>query len=347
MKAAVFYEHGETSEVIQIVDDLPIPEPGRGEVRLKMKAAALNRLDLFVRRGWKGLELEFPHIIGSDGAGMVDALGEGVTSLAVGDAVAVDPSLFPEEPNVIGDFQNQVRPVQIFGEHRSGFAAEYVVVPARNCVKVPDGFDLKEAAAAGLVYVTAWHSLIRRGQFQPGEDILIVGAGGGVNSASIQIAKLAGARTIYVVGSDAEKCQQAMELGADVVINRQEDENWSKTLFKLTNRQGVDVVIDNVGQATLPLSIRSLRPGGRVLVVGGTTGYDANINLAQLFYYHISIIGSTMGEHRDYVDVMNLIFAGKLKAVVGKVFPLTEARQAQDTLENFDVYGKVVIDLDT
>jgi NADPH:quinone reductase-like Zn-dependent oxidoreductase len=345
MKAAVFYEHGETPDVIQIADDLPIPAPGYGEVRLKMQAAALNRLDLFVRRGWKGLELKFPHVIGSDGAGIVDALGAGVTSLAEGDAVAVDPSIFPDEPNLIGDFQNQLRPVQIFGEHCSGFAAEYVVVPARNCVKVPAGFDLKEAAAAGLVYVTAWHSLIRRGKFEPGEDILIVGAGGGVNTASIQIARLAGARTIYVVGSDAEKCRQAMELGADVTINRQEDENWSKALFKLTNKRGVDVVVDNVGQATLPLSMRSVRPGGRILVVGGTSGYDATINLAQLFYYHVSILGSTMGEHKDYADVMNLIFDGKLKAVVGKVFPLAEAQQAQVALENFDVYGKIVIDL--
>ncbi|MDQ7033679.1 MAG: zinc-binding dehydrogenase [Anaerolineae bacterium] len=345
MKAAVFYEHGETTDVIQIADDLPIPEPKRGEVRLKMKAAALNRLDLFVRRGWKGLNLHFPHVIGSDGAGVVDALGEGVTTLAEGDAVAVDPSLFPDEPNLVGDYQNQVR-TRIIGEHGSGFAAEYVVVPARNCVKVPDGFDLKEAAAAGLVYVTAWHSLIRRGNFQAGEDILIVGAGGGVNSASIQIARLAGAGKIYVVGSDAEKCQQAMEVGADVTINRQEEENWSKALYKLTNKRGVDVVVDNVGQATIPLSMRSLRLGGRILVVGGTTGYNASINIAQLFALHISIIGSTMGEHKDYVDVMNLIFEGKLKAVVGKVFPLSEAKQAQDALENFDVYGKVLIDLE-
>lgn len=346
MRAAVLREHGESTDVIEIVDDLPVPEPGRGEVRLKMSAAALNRLDLFVRRGWKGLELDFPHVIGSDGAGVVDKVGDAVASLAVGDRVAVDPSIFPEDVNVIGDYQNQVRPIEIVGEHRGGFAAEYTVVPARNCVKVPDGFDLKDAAAAGLVYVTAWHSLITRGNLQVGEDVLIVGAGGGVNSASIQIAKLAGARTIYVIGSDAEKCQLAHELGADVTINRQETDNWSKDLFKLTNKRGVDVVVDNVGQATLPMSMRAVRPGGRILVVGGTTGYDANINLAQLFYYHISIIGSTMGEHKDYVDVMNLIFAGKLDAVVGKVFPLAEARAAQDTLENFDVYGKVVIDLE-
>jgi NADPH:quinone reductase-like Zn-dependent oxidoreductase len=346
MKAAVLKGHSETTEVVQFVDDLPIPEPGRGEVRLKMKAAALNRLDLFVRRGWKGLNLAFPHVIGSDGAGVVDKLGDGVTSLAEGDRVAVDPSIFPEDANLIGDFQNQLRPVEIYGEHRSGFAAEYKVVPARNCLKVPDGFDLKEAAAAGLVYVTAWHSLITRGGFKAGESILIVGAGGGVNSASIQIARLAGAGKIYVVGSNAEKCRLAEELGADITINRQENENWAKAIFQLTNKRGVDVVVDNVGQATMPMSMRAVRPGGRILVVGGTTGYDATINLAQLFYYHIAIIGSTMGEHKDYVDVMNLVFAGKLKAIVGKTFPLHEAAKAQDSLEAFEAYGKIVLELE-
>lgn len=345
MKAAVLTQHGESTDVIKVIDNLPIPEPSRGEVRLKMSAAALNRLDLFVRRGWKGLQLDFPHVIASDGAGVVDKLGEDVTNLSEGDRVSVDPSIFPEEHNLIGDYQNQMRPIKIIGEHVSGFAAEYIIVPARNCVIMPDGFDMKEAAAAGLVYVTAWHSLITRGGFKAGEDILIVGAGGGVNSASIQIARLAGAKTIYVIGSDAEKCQLAHDLGADVTINRQETDNWSKTLYKMTNKRGVDVVVDNVGKATLPLSINSVRPGGRILIVGGTTGYDATINLAKLFYNHISLIGSTMGEHKDYVDVMNLVFSGKLKAVVGKAFSLDEAKAAQDCLENFDVFGKVVISL--
>ncbi len=345
MRAAVLKEHGGT-EVVQYVDDLPVPEPGRGEVRVRVKSAALNRLDLFVREGWPGLKLDFPHVTASDGAGEIDALGEDVTGLEVGDAVAIDPSVFSQNPTVVGEYENQVRPLHIIGEHSSGFAAEYVVVPARNCVKLPPGFSYQDAAAAGLVYVTAWHSLITRGGLQAGEDVLIVGAGGGVNSASIQIARLAGAGTIYVVGSNAEKCRTAEELGADVTINREETDNWSKDLYKLTHKRGVDVVVDNVGKATLPLSMRAVRPGGRILVVGGTTGYDATINLAQLFYYHIAIIGSTMGTHRDYTTVMNLIFQNRLQAVVGKVFPLAETRQAHETLENFDTFGKVVIDLD-
>ncbi|MGJ3240080.1 MAG: zinc-binding dehydrogenase [Anaerolineae bacterium] len=345
MRGAVLTQHGESTDVIKIVDDLPMPQPQAGEVRLRVMAAALNRLDLFVRRGWKGLDLNFPHVIGSDGAGIVDALGADVADLQVGDRVAVDPGLFPQTAPLDRDYQNQIRPVQILGEHVSGFAAEYICVPAQNCLVMPADFDMQAAAAAGLVYVTAWHSLIKRGQFRAGEDILIVGAGGGVNSASIQIARLAGAGTIYVVGSDAEKCQFAHEIGADVTINRAEIPAWWREVYQLTNKRGVDVVVDNVGQATLPHSMRTVRPGGRILVVGGTSGYQATINLAQLFYSHTAIIGSTMGEHRDYVDVMKLVFAGKLQAVLGATLPLERARDAQQMLEDFAVAGKVVIDL--
>lgn len=343
MRAAVLREHGGL-DVVQTVEDLPIPEPGPGEVRLRMQAAALNRLDLWVRAGWKGLDLKFPHIIGSDGAGIVDALGPGVTSFVPGDAVSIDPTIVPpDSPALYSGLENQSR-IAILGEHLPGLAAEYVVVPQRNLLKMPDGFSFIDAAAAGLVYVTAWHSLMTRGGLRAGETVLIVGAGGGVNSASIQIAKLAGA-TVYVVGSNAEKCARAAELGADILINREEEPDWAKAIYKLTNKRGVDVVVDNVGKATLNDSIRSARIGGRILVVGGTSGYDVTINVAQLFARQVAIIGSTMGPHRDYVEVMNLLFAGRLKAVVGAVFPLEQAREAQQTLENFDTFGKVVLNL--
>lgn len=343
MKGAVLTAHGDL-DVIQYVDNLPVPEPGPGEVRVQIKAAALNRLDLFVRRGWKGLELDFPHPIGSDGAGIVDQVGPGVTGYEIGDPVSINPSLYPDEP-VENAYENQARGFKIMGEHAPGFAREYMVVPARNLHKMPANFDYKEAAAAGLVGVTAWHSLITRGGLQAGETVLIVGAGGGVNSMSTQIAKLAGA-FVYVVGSDEEKCQLARDLGADVVINREEEPEWSKALYKMTNKRGVDVVVDNVGAATLNDSIRSTASGGRVLIVGGTTGYKVEINVAQLFGRHVSLIGSTMGTQRDYNQVMDLLFAGKLKAVIGKEFTLQEARQAQETLENFDIFGKVVLNVD-
>ncbi|MCU0511024.1 MAG: zinc-binding dehydrogenase [Anaerolineae bacterium] len=344
MRAAILTGHG-GPEVVQYVQDLPLPEPGYGQVRLKMAAAALNRLDLFVRAGWKGLNLHFPHVIGSDGAGVVDAVGPGVTGYQPGDRVAVDPSLFPEDDTrLYVDYENQTR-LAIIGEHASGFAAEYVVVPAKNLVRVPASFSLAAAAAAGLVYVTAWHSLMTRGGLRAGETVLIVGAGGGVNSASLQIAKLAGA-TVIVVGSQEAKCEQARALGADVTINRERDPDWARAVQTLTGRRGVDVVVDNVGAATFGSSLRACRIGGRILVVGGTSGYAAELPLNQLFARQVSIIGSTMGTHQDYARVMALVFEGKLNAVIGRVFPLSAARQAQQTLEQFDVFGKVVLDVD-
>lgn len=344
MRAAVIKGHGDINQVA-FVDDLPKPEPKAGEVRVNIKAAALNRLDIWVREGWPGLKLDLPHIMASDGAGIVDAVGEGVTQYAPGDRVCIDPTLVrPDDPALMTGLENQTR-IAILGEHVPGVAAEYTVVPQRNLLKMPDNVEFADAAAAGLVYVTAWHSLMTRGGLRAGETVLVVGAGGGVNTASIQIAKFAGA-TVYVVGSSADKCDGAKALGADYVINREEDPNWSKAVYTMTNKRGVDVVVDNVGKATLMDSIRSARIGGRVLIVGNTSGPVVEVDLRQVFFRHLSIIGSTMGPHRDYVEVMNLIFAGKLGAVVGAKLPLEKAREAQEMLENFDVFGKVVFDID-
>lgn len=343
MKAAVITGHGGL-DVVAVASDLPVPEPGAGEVRLKVGAAALNRLDLWVRAGWPGLHLDLPHIMCADGAGVVDSLGAGVTQFQPGDRVSIDPTIVPpDSPALMTGLENQSR-IAILGEHRPGVAAEYVVLPARNLLKMPDHVTFREAAAAGLVYVTAWHSLMTRGGLRAGETVLVVGAGGGVNTASIQIAKLAGAK-VFVVGSSAEKCEKARELGADVVVNRAETQEWAKALYKLSDKQGFDVVVDNVGQATFNDSIRSTKIGGRLLVVGNTSGPMVEIDLRQVFFRHLSIIGSTMGPHQDYVKVMNLVFAGKLKPVIGAAYPLEEARQAQAALENFDVFGKVVLEL--
>ncbi|RMG89892.1 MAG: alcohol dehydrogenase [Chloroflexi bacterium] len=343
MRAAVITGHGDLDK-IAYVEDLPIPEPGYGEVRVGVKAAALNRLDLWVRQGWKGLELAFPHPIGSDGAGIVDKVGEGVTQFQVGDHVAIDPTIVPpDSPALMTGLENQSR-IAILGEHVPGLAREYAVIPARNLLKMPEHVDFKDAAAAGLVFVTAWHSLITRGGLRAGESVLIVGAGGGVNTASIQIAKLAGAK-VYVIGSTAEKCERAKELGADITINRAETPEWGREIYKLTGKQGVDVVVDNVGAATFNDSIRSARIGGRILVVGNTSGPHVDLDMRYIFAKHLSIIGSTMGPHQDYVRVMSLLFEGKLKAVIGAVFPLQEARKAQEVLENFQTFGKVVLEI--
>jgi NADPH:quinone reductase-like Zn-dependent oxidoreductase len=331
-------------EVVQVVDDLPVPEPGEGEVRIQVKAAALNRLDLWVRLGWPGLKLNMPHITCADGAGIVDKVGAGVTQFKPGDRVCIDPTIVdPDDQALMTGLENQAR-IHLLGETVPGVASEYTVLPQRNLMKIPDHVGFNEAAAAGLVYVTAWHSLITRGALRPGETVLIVGAGGGVNSASIQIAKLAGAK-VTVVGSTAEKCAKAHELGADVTVNRQETPEWSKALYKLTNKRGFDVVVDNVGTDTFMDSIRSTRIGGRLLVVGGTSGPFVEIDLRQIFFRHLSIIGSTMGPHQDFIRVMNLVFDGALKPVIGAVLPLEKVREAQEMLANFEVFGKIVLEI--
>ena len=344
MRAAVLIGHGGV-DVLQVIDTLPIPEPKRGEVRLRMRAAALNRLDLWVREGWKGLELHMPHIVAADGAGEVDALGEGVTQFAVGDRVSINPTLIDAESLLMAGDESAILNAPIMGEHAPGVAAQYVTLPARNLFKMPDGFAFEDAAAAGLVYVTAWNSMITRGGLKPGESVLIVGAGGGVNSASIQIAKLAGC-TVYVIGSSAEKCDHAKSLGADITINRADDPAWSKTLYKLTNKQGVDVVIDNVGQATLPDSLRAAKRGGRILIVGNTSGYNAQIDTRFIFGKHLTLIGSSMGSTQDYQTVMKLVFAGKLKPVIGATLALDDIRKGHELLMSGDVFGKVVLRID-
>ncbi len=322
MKAAVIYEHG-GRDVLQVVDDLPLPAGSTaGEVRVNMKAVALNRLDLWVREGWKGLNLAMPHVGCADGAGVVAAVGDGVTNVAVGDRVGINPSVI--DPNCLSLNGNEADcPIAIMGEHAPGVAAEYVNLPARNLIKLPAHVSYAESAAAGLVYVTAWYSLIDRGGLRPGELVLVVGASGGVNTASIQIAKLSGC-TVYVVGSSAEKCAQAEALGADVAIDRSSVDSWSKALYQATDKQGVDVVVDNVGQATLPDSLRAVKRGGRILIVGNTSGYQANIDLRYIFSKQISILGSTMGPTSAFRAAMAQIFAGRLKPVIGVTLPLSD-----------------------
>lgn len=344
MKAVVFYEHG-PADALQIVDDLPVPEPGPGEVRIRVHAAALNYLDIWVRNGWPGIRLNYPHIPGADAAGTIDALGDGVTGWTVGQRVGLDPTISCGVCEFCRQgWQNRCVQFGILGEHRSGTYADYIVIPARNLIGLPEHVSYAEAAAASLVFVTAWHSLVTRGSVRPGESVLIVGAGGGVNTAAIQIAKLAGC-TVYVIGSTDEKLQRARELGADVAIWRDVEGGWSRAVFQLTAKRGVDVVVDNVGAATYHDSLRSLARGGRLLTVGNTSGATFEFDNRLLFGKHVSIIGSTMGPHQDYVRVMNLLFKGKLRAVIDRVYPLAEVRAAHTVMEQGDHFGKIVLEL--
>ena len=341
MKALVFYEHG-LLENVQYTD-VPEPQIGPDEVLLAVKAAAFNRLDLWVLAGWPGLKLKLPHVMGSDGAGVVAQVGANVTGFAVGDRVAVNPTL-GSDSDYFGrrGLDNMSDNFAILGEHADGFFADYAAVPARNLLKMPDNASFEAAAAASLVFVTAWHSLITRGNLQVGETVLIVGAGGGVNTAAIQIARLAGAGCIYVVGSSAEKLAKAESLGADVLINRHE-EDWGKAIFKATNRRGVDIVVDNVGAATFHSSLRALKKGGRLLTVGNTSGPKFEIDNRLIFGKHLSIIGSTMGSSADYETVMNLIFDGRLQPVIDTIYPLSEGVTALRRLEAGEVAGKLVL----
>ena len=342
MRAAIIREHGSRG-VLQVVDDLPEIEPAPGMVRVQMKAVALNRLDLWVREGWKGLNLDMPHVCCADGAGVVEKVGHGVTNVAVGDRVGINPTIVdPDCLNLSGN-ELDCLDIAILGEHAQGVAAEYVNLPARNLIKLPEQISFAQSAATGLVYVTSWYSMITRGGLKAGESVLVIGAGGGVSTASIQIAKLAGCK-VYVVGSSAEKCQQAQELGADVTIDRSSDANWSKALYLATGKQGVDVVVDNVGQATLQDSMRSVKRGGRILIVGNTSGYQATIDTRYIFSKQISLIGSSMGPTADFVAVMQQVFDGKLKPVIGKTLPLADIQEGHRLLEEGDIFGKVVLE---
>lgn len=343
MKAVFIREHGGLSALEY--GDLPTPSPGPGEVLVRLHAAALNRLDLWVREGWPGIRIEYPFIMGADGAGQVAAVGDGVTDWKPGTPVVLNANLGDGTCDFcLAGLENQCLNWGLLGETKSGTYAEFVAVPARNLLEMPESFDPHQAASAGLVFHTAWHSLITRGKLLPGETVLVVGASGGVNTASIQIAKLAGARVV-VVGSSAEKLALAEDLGADALIDRSKEENWSREVYKLTKRLGVDVVVDNVG-TTYYQSFRAARKGGRILTVGNTGAPKFEIDNRYIFGKHLSIIGSSMGTLMDFKTVMGLVFEGKLKAVVDQSFPLAQAREAQERLESGDQLGKVTLTIE-
>ncbi|MBM3121153.1 MAG: zinc-binding dehydrogenase [Chloroflexi bacterium] len=341
MKAMSFHQHG--GPEVLAYGDLPDPVPGPGQVLVRLRASALNRLDLWTRQGWPGLKLALPHIPGADGAGVIAALGSGVTDRRVGERVVINSNLGCGTcPECLAGRDNLCRDWHLLGETLPGTYAEYVAVPAANALPMPEGFDDAAAAACGLVYLTAWHSLITRGQLQAGETVLIIGASGGVNTASIQIARHAGARVI-VVGSSREKLALAESLGADVLIDRSRDENWSKAVFEASDRRGADVVVDNVIGGTLPLSLRAGARRGRVLTVGNTGGPKVEIDNRFVFGKHLSILGSTMGTRADFAAVMALVFAGELKPILDRSYPLAEARRAQERLEAGDQMGKITL----
>ena len=342
MKTTLFRKHG-GPEVLEYTD-YPAPEPKADEVLVRIHAAALNRMDIFVRNGWPGLKLELPHINGADGAGEIAQLGNDVSGFNIGDRVVINPNFGCGKCEFCLNGQdNMCSNWHLLGETIRGTYAEYVCVPARQLYQLPESMDFHSAAAAALVYQTAWHSMVKRGGVKAGETVAIVGAGGGVNSASIQIAKHLGARVI-VIGSNSNKLAQAEALGADILIDRSQNEDWSKAVFMATEKRGVDVVVDNVG-TTFPLSLRTLRKGGRLLTVGNSGAPRFEIDNRFIFAKHLSILGSTMSTLADFHEVMDLVITGKLKPVIDKTFPLKDAAVAQERLWLGENFGKITLQI--
>src|SRR5215208_1805184 len=342
MKAVLFRQHG-GPEVLEYTD-FPTPAPKPGEALIRLHAAALNRMDVMVRNGWPGLNLELPHINGADGAGEVVALGGSTDELQSGDHVVIDANLGCGTCEFcLAGKDNMCLQWHLLGETVRGTYAEYISLPVKQLYRLPNDFDFHQAAAAALVYQPAWHSLVKRGNLQKDETILIVGAGGGVNTASVQIAKWIGARVV-VVGSDAKKLELAESLGADILIDRSKETDWSKAVFVATNKRGVDVAVDNVG-TTFMQSLRALRKGGRLLTVGNSGGPKIEIDNRYIFVRHLSIIGSTMSTLSEFREVMDLIVAGKLKPVLDVTYPLEEATIAQERLWRNENFGKITLEI--
>ncbi|MEW6670632.1 MAG: zinc-binding dehydrogenase [Thermodesulfobacteriota bacterium] len=340
MKALFFNTHGDL-EVLQY-GQVPDPQPAPGQVLVRVRACALNHLDIWVRRGWPGLDLEMPHWCGADVAGEVAAVGANVTGWEEGRRVILDPGITTREDEFTRRGEDSLSPgYRVLGEHIRGGAAEYVAVPAANLVSLPEEMPFPEAAAPLLVTLTAWRLLIHRAGLRAGETVLIVGAGGGVNSMAIQIAKLAGA-AVFVVAGNKEKADRALALGADVVLDRSQV-NWGREIYKLTGRRGVDVVVDNVGAATLNTSMAAAARNGRIVIVGNTSGPEARIDIRFIFAKQIRLIGSTMGAHQDFRDITALLWSGRLKPVIDRVMPLSEGIKAYQMMEKGEQFGKIVL----
>ena len=349
MKTTLFRQHG-GPEVLEYAE-FPTPEPKPGEALIRLQAAALNRMDVMVRNGWPGLKLDMPHINGADGSGEIVAINRAVntrevenSNSAIGDHVVINANLGCGECEFcLAGKDNLCRNWHLLGETIRGTYAEYVAVPIRQLYKLPTDYDYQQAAAAALVYQTAWHSLVKRGNLQKGETVLIVGAGGGVNTASLQIAKWLGARVV-IVGSDTKKLVMAESFGADILIDRSKEEDWSKAVFLATGKRGVDVVVDNVG-TTFMMSLRALRKGGRLLTVGNSGAPKFEIDNRYIFAKHLSILGSTMSTLAEFKEVMDLIVSGKLKPIMDKTYPLKEAAAAQERLWRNENFGKITLDI--
>ena len=346
MRACVLTATGGIDK-LQIIDVPDAPKPQGGQVRIAIKAAALNHLDLFVAGGLPGGPERFPHVVGADGAGVVESRGDAVTNVRPGDRVMLNPGIsdYTCEFCRAGEHSLCVN-YHMLGEHVPGTFAELVTLPVQNVAHIPklsQELSWAEAAAFSLVTLTAWRMVVTRAQLKAGETVLIWGIGGGVSLAALQIAKLLGARAI-VTSSDDAKLAAAQRFGADVTFNHR-TQKVGPEIRALTNRRGVDVVVDNIGTATWDDSLRSLCRGGRLVICGATSGPQVGLDLRRLFWHHWSILGSTMGNAAEYAEVVRRLGQGELRPVVDRVYPMEQARDAFERLAKGEQLGKIVVEL--
>lgn len=332
---------------LQITDVPDAPPPQAGEVRVAIRAAALNHLDLFVLEGLPGGADRFPHIVGADGAGVVESVGTGVTAVRPGDRVMLNPGISDYTCEFCrADEHSLCIAYRLLGEHLPGTFAELVTVPAHNVARIPvlaPELTWAEAAAFSLVTLTAWRMVVTRAQLKAGEAALVWGIGGGVSLAAMRIAKLLGARAI-VTSSDDAKLAAARQLGADVTLNHR-TQKVAQEVRALTNKRGVDVVVEHVGAATWDDSLRCLRRGGRLVTCGATSGPQVGLDLRRLFWHHWSILGSTMGNAAEYAEIVRRLGKGELRSVVDRVYPMDHARAAYERLASAEQLGKIVVEI--
>jgi NADPH:quinone reductase-like Zn-dependent oxidoreductase len=340
MKAVVFERTG-GPEVLQ-PREMPDPTCGAGEALVAVRACGINHLDLWVRGGLPGLDPVMPHILGNDVVGEVLAVGPGVLAPRPGEAVWVHPTLSCGDcPSCRAGDDHLCRHYDVLGRRRQGGYAERVSVPARNCLPYPTALPWTDAAAMPLVFLTAWHMLVTRARLEAGETCLVIGAGSGVGSAAIQVARLLGARVIATAGS-ARKLELARELGADEVI-RHDQQDLATQARALTDRRGVDVVLEHVGGRVFEAGVAALARNGRLVTCGATAGNQVSLDLNLLFGRHLSLLGSWMGTRDEMLEVLEHVRAGRLRPVVDSVRPLAEARRAHERIEAREHFGKLVL----
>lgn len=338
MKAVRFHQHGDPS--VLVYEDAPDPAPPRGWAVVRVRACALNHLDLWQRRGLEKVKIPLPHISGADVAGEV--VDSGDSGVAAGQRVMLQPGLSCGHcAACLSGADNYCTQYDVLGYQSAGGYAEYVAVPPANLIPIPDHINDVDAAAFPLAFLTAWHMLFARANLRPGETVLVLAAGSGVGQAAVQLARAAHARVIATAGT-AAKLDRARQLGADEVVNHHQDDLVT-TVRRLTANRGVDVVVEHVGQATWEKSVRSLARGGRVVTCGATTGYQSTLDLRHLFARQLSLIGSYMGGKGELLRAANLFFTGSVKPVVDATFPLADAAQAQIRLESSEQFGKIVL----